>query len=162
VEAASLFPALPELASLVGLEGRERKPEGEDATQPGSVFGHSAGEGVIDGDGEQQQQGQEVETLLSPAVIARMAYVEARTLQKWIASGLVTPSFYIVQEHRKRAQTEGRLKSEEPAEQPSRYAAFRLEDLPRIIAVRNRARVRQTGQARQIRHKEQPQSDEAE
>jgi hypothetical protein len=116
---------------------------------------------VIDGDGEQQQQGQEVETLLSPAVIAKMAYVEARTLQKWIASGLVSPSFYIVQEHRKRPQTEDSIKSEESGEQLSRSAAFRREDLPRIIAVRNRARVRQTGQARQMRHKEQPQSEEA-
>ncbi len=89
----------------------------------------------------------DVEMLLSPAVVARMAHVEARTLQKWIAQGLVTPSFYVMQEQRSPKQGATGSRGQEA----SRSAAFRREDLPGIIEVRNRARVRQ----RQRGHTEQ-------
>jgi transcriptional regulator with XRE-family HTH domain len=66
----------------------------------------------------------DTESLLSSALVAQMVNVEPRTIQKWIHDGLLTPFAYV------------------QSSQKQRYAAFRREDLPRVIEVRNRASVR--------------------
>jgi len=71
-------------------------------------------------------------------VVARLAHVEARTLQKWIAQGLVVPSFYL--RHEQRSPKKGSINEGERKNR--RFAAFRPDDLPAVIDVRNRARVR--------------------
>ncbi len=162
VEVGAIFPDLPALAPLVGLEsGPEEEGEarytpylessehhgydrgGEQLArlvgQTGSrIPDIEGGERGNERRGEEGRASREVETLLSPAVVAKMAHVEARTLQKWIAQRLVIPSFYVMQEQRspKQGATSSR------GQEAGRSAAFRREDLPGIIEVRNRARVR--------------------
>jgi transcriptional regulator with XRE-family HTH domain len=169
VEAGAIFPDLPALTLLVGLEiGHDEQRSAMDAPavehgEPGELGGYDqvvgqsrhtgqSGRQVLDpahGEGREggkTRVGLTAETLLSPAVVARMAHVEARTLQKWIAQGLVTPSFYVMQEAR--SPKEGAPISS--GQEASRSAAFRHEDLASIIEVRNRARVRQRGHAEQV------------
>ena len=152
VEAGAIFPDLALLAQMVGLQsGLEEEGEARSAPYPESgehdeYGGYGRGYGGGGGGSGEGKASREAEMLLSPAVVAKLAHVEARTLQKWIAQGLVTPSFYVMQEPRSAKQDAAGPERQEV----SRSAAFRREDLPGIIEVRNRARVRQRGHMEQV------------